>query len=154
VLECSASSCFFPVSFALTNVCSQEKYFELVHPSIPMLDRSRFTQTTSNISSNQSPEFRALSLAVQMLGALAIDVNSKMHSHYYQCAQQILERLETDGAKIGIATVQAWILISVSDIKQLFFSRAWRSSGLCWFHRIPQHICRWFNNPNSLARHG
>lgn len=130
---------FFYLAFQslIRNECSHQKYFELIHPSIPMLERNRFTANASDILSNQSPEFKALSLAVQMLGALAIDSNSKLHSHFYQCAQQILERLEADGGNIGLATVQAWTLISVYDFKQLLFSKAWRSSGLC----PPRAIC-------------
>lgn len=110
-------------------VCSHQKYFELVHPSIPILDQNHFFTTIAKEPASPHSDFAALCLAVHMHGAIAVDPQSKVHVHYYQCARQLLERLETDRCKIGLAAVQAWTLISIYEFRRLLFPEAWISSG-------------------------
>ena len=94
-----------------------------------MLDESHFFSNIAKEPANPPSDFTALCLAVHMHGAIAVDPQSKLHLHFHHCARNLLEQLEIDGRKMGLATVQAWILISFYKFRQLSFSEAWISSG-------------------------
>ena len=140
---------------------SQQKYFELIHPSIPILDENHFFTSIAKEPASPHSELAALCLAVHMYGAIAVDHQSKLHMYYYQCARQLLERLETDGCKIGIATVQAWTLIAFYEFRQLLFSKAWMSSGrasrlaqMMGLHRLDSDWSQTVDTSSTLIHSG
>jgi hypothetical protein len=84
---------------------------------------------------NLAPQARppvSLRYAIWTLAASVEEKYFNLQSHFYQRARKYLEETEMKGygeGMISVAHAQTWILIATYEFKQMFFPRAWMSTG-------------------------
>jgi hypothetical protein len=95
-----------------------------------MVDQIRFETELSQPS--PTIQVQALSYAIAALGALSVP---ELHCHVSNCYQQsrnlldLCEREETGESLSNINTLQACTLLTIYELKQPNFRRAWMSLG-------------------------
>ncbi|KAI9851449.1 MAG: hypothetical protein M1838_003638 [Thelocarpon superellum] len=105
-------------------------YFDQIHPSVPMIHRRRFYAAM-----NLSPYMRPPVCLRYIMWCLAASVTDKylgLQHHFYQRSRKYIEADEMRGhgeSVITIAHSQTWTLISTYEFKQMYFPRAWLSTG-------------------------
>lgn len=105
-------------------------YFEKIHPSCPVMHRPRFFA-----SLNLGPQLRppiGLRYAMWTMAASVTDKYESLAEHFYHRARKYLQADEMKGHGEGIISVhhcQAWIIVTVYEFKNMYFPRAWQSTG-------------------------
>ncbi|RMZ87643.1 hypothetical protein DV736_g5132, partial [Chaetothyriales sp. CBS 134916] len=105
-------------------------YFEKIHPSLPMIHRSRFLA-----SMDLAPQMRPCVALRYIMWAHACSVTSQYSAyaeHFYTRARKYAEQDEMRGHGENIVTLahcQAWALLSCYEFKMMYFPRAWMSTG-------------------------
>ncbi|KAJ5813643.1 uncharacterized protein N7503_000393 [Penicillium pulvis] len=106
-------------------------FFEKVYPSIPIIHPNRFL-----INSSLSAHLRlplSLRYMIWCHASLFCDRYYSFHSEFYQRARQYAEVDETtESFGRGIVTLshcQAWILMSIYELRMVLIPRAWVSIG-------------------------
>lgn len=105
-------------------------YFEKVHPSLPMIHRARF-YAAMNLAPNMRPPV-CLRYAMWAVAATVLDKYESLHEHFYLRARKYIQQDEMKGhgeSLITIAHCQTWVLLGTYEFKQMYFPRAWMSSG-------------------------
>ncbi|KEY75130.1 hypothetical protein S7711_01582 [Stachybotrys chartarum IBT 7711] len=107
-----------------------DRYFELFHPTLPMISRSRFEAETSQ----PSPPIgvRALSWVIATLGAFSIpELRCHVDRCYEQCRAllELCERDDTGGSLASLNTLQALVLLTLYECKQPNLARSWMTLG-------------------------
>ncbi|KAJ5560329.1 hypothetical protein N7513_002728, partial [Penicillium frequentans] len=106
-------------------------FFEKVYPSIPIIHPNRFL-VNSSLSAHLSLPL-SLRYMIWCHAALCCDRYYSFHSEFYQCARKYAEVDETtESFGHGIVTLshcQAWILMSIYELRMVLLPRAWVSVG-------------------------
>ncbi|EPE37022.1 fungal specific transcription factor-containing protein [Glarea lozoyensis ATCC 20868] len=104
--------------------------FDIYRPMMGMVDQIRFETELSHPT--PTIQVQALSYAIAALGALSVP---ELHCHVSNCYQQsrnlldLCEREETGESLSNINTLQACTLLTIYELKQPNFRRAWMSLG-------------------------
>ncbi|KAI9728704.1 MAG: hypothetical protein M1828_002810 [Chrysothrix sp. TS-e1954] len=105
-------------------------YFDKVDLSLPVMHKARFF-AAMNLSPQARPPV-CLRYAMWALASGVSDKYSSMQEHFYQRARKYLEIDEMRGfgqAMLTLAHCQGWLLVSMYEFKNMFFPRAWLSTG-------------------------
>ncbi|KAJ5788011.1 hypothetical protein N7457_003001 [Penicillium paradoxum] len=117
----SVASALDPYAQAL-----HERFFDVLHPSLPIVDRARFDRELSQTP--PSIEIQALSYAIQTLGASSSPERYGQAETNYQKARSLLdvcERQESGESLTSINTLQACTLLTLYELKRPNVARAW-----------------------------
>ncbi|KAK4243379.1 fungal-specific transcription factor domain-containing protein [Corynascus novoguineensis] len=148
VAECQLPSQFDPMSletFSSTSNQTQpelssgllhglyDRYFDLFHPILPMISRTRFE---ADLESAETPQvsslgIHALSWAMATLGSSSIpELRGHVDRCYEQCRVllELAERQDT-GESLDLNSLQALILLTLYESKQPKFARSWMTLG-------------------------
>ncbi|RFU73860.1 transcriptional regulatory [Trichoderma arundinaceum] len=107
-----------------------DRYFEVFHPIIPIINRTRFQHEVSQPS--PSVEVQALSYAIGALTAFSVPELQYYVDHYYEQARNLLdlcERQESGDSLSNINIMQACVVLTLYELKQPNFARAWLTLG-------------------------
>ncbi|KAH6603965.1 hypothetical protein Trco_007411 [Trichoderma cornu-damae] len=107
-----------------------DRYFEIFHPIIPIVNRTRFQHEVSQPS--PSVEVQALSYAMGALAAFSVPELQYYVDHYYEQARNLLdicERQDSGDSLSNINIMQACVVLTLYELKQPNFARAWLSLG-------------------------
>jgi hypothetical protein len=105
-------------------------YFNMIHPSMPMIHKFRYL-AAMNLAPNQRPPV-CLRYAMWTLAASVSDKYTNMKDHFYQRARKYVERdyLKGHGEHmISVAHAQTHIILCSYEFKMMYFPRAWMSTG-------------------------
>ncbi|KAL5393194.1 hypothetical protein DPSP01_000025 [Paraphaeosphaeria sporulosa] len=105
-------------------------YFTKIQPSLPIIHRPRF-MAAMNLAPHMRPPV-CLRYAMWTHAASVADKYDALQEHFYQRARKYAQSDEMKGhgeGTITLAHCQAWALISTYEFKQMYFPRAWMSSG-------------------------
>lgn len=107
-------------------------YFSKMHLNIPIFHRPRYLMAMANTMPKLRPAVH-LQYAVWALAASISDKYETMADHYYKKARYYLEREEMSGTggenMMSLHTPQTWFLIASYEFKNMYFPRAWMSTG-------------------------
>ena len=105
-------------------------YFQAIHPSLPMIHRSRYMGSINLLPVLRPPV--CLRYAMWCNAAATLNKYKALQNCLYQRARKYLERDEMRGFGeniISLAHCQAWVLLCQFEFKSMYFPRAWMSSG-------------------------
>ncbi|KKA18058.1 C6 transcription factor Prf, partial [Rasamsonia emersonii CBS 393.64] len=105
-------------------------YFKKIHPSIPMIHRPRY-YAAMDLAPNMRPPV-CLRYIMWCLAASITPKYSFLQEHFYARARKYIEMDEMKGHGeniVSVAHCQCWLLIALYEFKQMFFPRAWISTG-------------------------
>jgi hypothetical protein len=105
-------------------------YFERLHFSVPMLHRPRYL-TAMNLAPSMRPPV-CLRYMVWSLAASTSDKYESLAPEFYRRARKYAEADELKGNGESILTLahcQTWLLIAWYEFKNMYFPRAWQSTG-------------------------
>lgn len=114
----------------MTNMSSYKRYFDIFHPAMPVIDRTRFLAETSQTF--PPVEVQVLSYAVACLGAISIPGLNDYADKYYNHARHLLEMCEQQDNGMSLTslnTLQAYALLTLFEFKKPNFARAWMTLG-------------------------
>ncbi|KAK1240134.1 hypothetical protein MKX08_007576 [Trichoderma sp. CBMAI-0020] len=109
---------------------SYERYFEVFHPIIPIVNRTRFEHEVSQ--PYPTSELQALSYA---MGALAAFSVSELQDHaifYHEQARNVIdfcERQESGVSLENINILEAYVILTLYELNQPNFARAYLTLG-------------------------
>lgn len=109
---------------------SYDRYFEVFHPIIPIINRTRFQHEMSQPS--PSVEVQALSYAIGTLTAFSVPELHYYVDHYYEQARNLMdicERQDSGDSLSNINIMQAYVILTLYELKQPNFARAWLTLG-------------------------
>ncbi|KAL5084591.1 hypothetical protein Trisim1_011593 [Trichoderma cf. simile WF8] len=107
-----------------------DRYFEVFHPIIPIINRTRFQHEMSQPS--PSVEVQALSYAIGTLTAFSVPELHYYVDHYYEQARNLMdicERQDSGDSLSNINIMQAYVILTLYELKQPNFARAWLTLG-------------------------
>ncbi|CZR66016.1 uncharacterized protein PAC_15916 [Phialocephala subalpina] len=107
-------------------------YFQQVHPSAPMIHKSRFSQAL-NGSPNQTPPL-ALRYAMWAVAASETSEHQDIAEKLYTISRKHAESLEMEGPVkpfLSTSSAQCWYLLATYEASRAYFTRAWMSVGRC-----------------------
>jgi hypothetical protein len=105
---------------------SYERYFEIFHPMMPMINRTRFEHETSQ--SYPTIELQALSYAMGALAAFSVPEMQDHASFYHEQARNLIdlcERQESGDSLEDINMLQAYAILTLYELKQPNFARGY-----------------------------
>jgi hypothetical protein len=105
----------------------EDLYFTVVHPSIPLLHRVRYKKHETGA---RNPLY--LQYAVWAIAASASKTYSIQSKHLYQQARKHLRSEDSATRKsniIPVAYAQAWIIISMCEMKLGYYAKSCLSTG-------------------------
>jgi hypothetical protein len=105
-------------------------YFTKVQPSFPIIHKPRF-MAAMNLAPHMRPPV-CLRYIMWTLAAATTDKYDALQQHFYQRARKYAQSDEMKGhgeSTITLAHCQSWILMGAYEFKQMYFPRAWLSSG-------------------------
>ncbi|KAF2632338.1 hypothetical protein BU25DRAFT_406891 [Macroventuria anomochaeta] len=105
-------------------------YFAKIHPSIPLIHRPRF-MAALNLAPHMRPPV-CLRYSMWTLAASVTDKYDGLQEHFYHRARKYAQLDEMRGhgeSTITLAHCQAWTLMCTYEFKNMYFPRAWLSSG-------------------------
>ncbi|KIW06955.1 hypothetical protein, variant 1 [Verruconis gallopava] len=105
-------------------------YFEKVHPSCPIIHRARYL-ATCNLSHQMRPPV-ALRYAMWTMAASVSDKYEGLAEHFYLRTRKYLQADEMRNHGEGIVSLQhcqAWVIICIYEFKNMYFPRAWQTTG-------------------------
>lgn len=109
-----------------------EVYFTRMHHNVPILHRPRYLMAMANSMPKLRPAIH-LQYAIWALAASVSDKYQSMADHYYKRSRHYLEREEMSGSggenMLSICTPQTWFLVASFEFKNMYFPRAWMSTG-------------------------
>jgi hypothetical protein len=121
---------FYLWDLGLTSDHRYNRFFDIFHPIIPITNRNRFE---AEISANSPPlDVQALSYAIALLGSCS---TPELRCHANICYEQVrllldkCESQETDKCLMSINNLQACTFLTLYELKQPNFTRAWMSLG-------------------------
>jgi hypothetical protein len=117
-----------PIQSAINDL--HQIYFQRVHPSVPMIHRPRYL-AAMNLAPNMRPPV-ALRYIMWTMAAALSDSYSSLAPEFYRRARKYAEADEMRGngeAIITLAHAQTWLLIAWYEFKNMYFPRAWQSTG-------------------------
>ncbi|KAF7524692.1 hypothetical protein G7054_g11329 [Neopestalotiopsis clavispora] len=107
-----------------------DRFFDVFHPIMPMINRTRFQAEISE--SPPSVEVQVLSHAIAVLGTFSVPELRPYTDYYYEQARSLLElceRQEGGTSLTNINTLQACVLLNLYEFKRPNFARAWMTLG-------------------------
>ncbi|KAH6615367.1 binuclear zinc transcription factor [Boeremia exigua] len=107
-----------------------EIYFAKMHPSMPVIHRPRF-MAALNLAPHMRPPV-CLRYSMWTMAASVTDKYLELQEHFYHRARKYAQLDEMRGhgeSTITVAHCQAWTLLGSYEFKNLYFPRAWLSSG-------------------------
>ncbi|PHH63673.1 hypothetical protein CDD82_1852 [Ophiocordyceps australis] len=107
-----------------------DRYFEIFHPMIPIINRTRFQAELSQPFA--STEVQALAHAIGALGAFSVPDLRCYVDRCYEEARNLLdvcERQENGQALGNVNVLQACALLTLYEFKRPNFARAWMTLG-------------------------
>lgn len=113
------------------------RYFDAIHPSIPMIDASKFPSSTNEI--HVPLESLGLRYAMFAHAAALSPIYSNLKEQFYQQARECIEdpEVEVSGGSMTIAALQAHTLLALYEFKETLFPRAWVSvSRATWLAQM------------------
>lgn len=113
------------------------RYFDAIHPSIPMIDESRSPSSTDDI--HVPLESLGLRYAMWAHAAALSPIYSNLKERFYQQARECVEdsEVEVSGGSMTIAALQTHILLALYEFKETLFPRAWTSvSRATWLAQM------------------
>lgn len=102
----------------------------MVYPTIPVLHKGRYLSSL-NLAPSMRPPI-ALRYAMWTLAASVCDEYFNLAPRFYQMARKYAEEQELRGHGETLVTVsapQTWVMIATYEFKNMFFPRAWLSTG-------------------------
>ncbi|KAI4641592.1 hypothetical protein J4E93_007689 [Alternaria ventricosa] len=105
-------------------------YFSKIHLTLPVIHRPRFMAAL-----NLSPQARPPVCLRYIMWTLAASITDKyeaLQEHFYQRARKYAQMDEMRGhgeSTITLAHCQTWVLMATYEFRQMYFPRAWMSSG-------------------------
>ncbi|ORY06487.1 fungal-specific transcription factor domain-domain-containing protein [Clohesyomyces aquaticus] len=105
-------------------------YFTKIHPSLPIIHRPRFL-AAMNLAPHMRPPV-CLRYIMWTLAASVTDKYDALQEHFYHRARKYAQMDEMKGhgeSTITLGHCQTWILTATYEFKQMYFPRAWLSSG-------------------------
>jgi hypothetical protein len=111
-------------------IVREQKYFETIHLSLPILHQSRFTMATISEPRVRPPAY--LRYIVCALGALTDPTQSSFHGPLYRASRRQIEDIDyTDPSttSMNLARPQTWTLIAIYELLQMEFHRFWSSAA-------------------------
>ncbi|KAJ8105409.1 hypothetical protein OPT61_g10196 [Boeremia exigua] len=105
-------------------------YFTKIHPSIPLIHRPRF-MAALNLAPHMRPPV-CLRYSMWTMAASVVDKYNGLQEHFYHRARKYAQLDELRGhgeSTITLAHCQAWALLCSYEFKNMYFPRAWLSSG-------------------------
>ncbi|PHH59138.1 hypothetical protein CDD81_3696 [Ophiocordyceps australis] len=107
-----------------------DRYFEIFHPIMPIINRTRFQAEISQPFA--STEAQALANAIGALGAFSVPDLRCYVDRCYEEARNLLdvcERQESGQALTNVNVLQACALLTLYEFKRPNFARAWMTLG-------------------------
>ncbi|EHK47206.1 uncharacterized protein TrAtP1_010137 [Trichoderma atroviride] len=107
-----------------------ERYFEVFHPVIPIIDRSRFEHEVSQ--PYPTSELQALSYAMGALAAFSIPELQDHAIFYHEQARNLIdlcERQESGVSLENINILEAYVILTLYELNQPNFARAYLTLG-------------------------
>ncbi|KAI9696580.1 MAG: hypothetical protein M1836_005599 [Candelina mexicana] len=105
-------------------------YFEKMHPFVPIVHRPRYL-AAMNLAPMARPAV-CLRYAIWCLASSVSEKYSNLQEHFYLLARKYAMADEMRGMGEGTITTghaQSWILICTHEFRQMYFPRAWLSTG-------------------------
>ncbi|KAI4625320.1 uncharacterized protein J4E87_005167 [Alternaria ethzedia] len=105
-------------------------YFAKIHLSMPVIHRPRF-MAALNLAPHMRPPV-CLRYIMWTLAASITDKYEALQEHFYQRARKYAQMDEMRGhgeSTITLAHCQTWVLMATYEFRQMYFPRAWMSSG-------------------------
>ncbi|KAJ4361255.1 hypothetical protein N0V95_002024 [Ascochyta clinopodiicola] len=105
-------------------------YFTKIHPSLPLIHRPRFLAAL-NLAPHMRPPV-CLRYSMWTMAASVSDKYDALQEHFYHRARKYAQLDELRGhgeSTITLAHCQAWALTCSYEFKNMYFPRAWLSSG-------------------------
>ncbi|KAI4945929.1 hypothetical protein J4E91_007370 [Alternaria rosae] len=105
-------------------------YFSKIHLTLPVIHRPRFMAAL-----NLSPQARPPVCLRYIMWTLAASITDKyeaLQEHFYQRSRKYAQMDEMRGhgeSTITLAHCQTWVLTATYEFRQMYFPRAWLSSG-------------------------
>lgn len=112
------------------NKGSYERYFEIFHPIIPIINRTRFEHEISQPC--PTAEVQTLSYAMGALAAFSVPELQDHASFYHEQARSLIdlcERQESGDSLENINILQAFVILTLYELKQPNFARAYLTLG-------------------------
>lgn len=113
------------------------RYFDAIHPSMPMIDESRLLANSNNV--HVPPESLGLRYAIWAHAASQSPIYSNLKEQFYKQARECVEdaEMEMPGGSMTIAALQSHILLALYEFKETLFQRAWASvSRATWLAQM------------------
>lgn len=113
----------------IANLCREEKFFEFVHPVIPIIHPARYAE---RIQDPQTCPPIYLRQAMWALAASTTDLYSGHCEIFYQSSRRHLEEDELKNPAmdvVSLAPAQTWTLIAIYELNHGYFHRAWMSTS-------------------------
>ena len=110
--------------------CRYQIYFTKIHPSLPLIHRPRF-MAALNLAPHMRPPV-CLRYSMWTLASSVADKYDGLQEHFYHRARKYAQLDEMRGhgeSTITLAHCQAWTLMCTYEFKNMYFPRAWLSSG-------------------------
>ncbi|PON25361.1 fungal specific transcription factor domain-containing protein [Trichoderma gamsii] len=107
-----------------------ERYFEVFHPIIPIINRSRFEHEIS--LPYPTSELQALSYAMGALAASSVPELQDYASFYHEQARNLIdlcERQESGDSLGNISFLEAYVILTLYELNQPNFARAYLTLG-------------------------
>jgi hypothetical protein len=126
----SPSNIFHDLS-KMTNLGREEKFFEFVHPVIPIIHPARYAERIRVQDPKIHPPIY-LRQAMWALAASTTDLYSGRCEIFYRSSRRHLEEDELKNPAmdvVSLAPAQTWILIAIYELNHGFFHRAWMSTS-------------------------
>ncbi|KAF2428907.1 hypothetical protein EJ08DRAFT_591817, partial [Tothia fuscella] len=105
-------------------------FFEKIYPSCPILHRGRYL-AACNLSPQMRPSI-ALRYAMWCNAASATDKYEALAEHFYLRSRKYAQIDEMKGhgeSIISIQHCQTWVFLTLYEFKNMYFPRAWQSTG-------------------------
>ena len=107
-----------------------QKYFDIFYPVLPILNPSRFRREWAHDPA--SPQIRALSYAVALVGSTVAPEYTHLQSSCYSNARKYIELCERDDDETRITSLnafQALLFVLRYELTRKHFVRAWMTLG-------------------------
>ncbi|KAL9473531.1 hypothetical protein ACSS6W_007911 [Trichoderma asperelloides] len=107
-----------------------ERYFEIFHPIIPIINRTRFEHELSQ--PGPTVELQALCYAMGALAAFSVPELQDYASFYHEQARNLIdlcERQESGDSLENTNILQAYVILTLYELKQPNFARAYLTLG-------------------------
>ncbi|KAI0017752.1 fungal-specific transcription factor domain-containing protein [Xylariomycetidae sp. FL0641] len=107
-----------------------DRYFDVLHPTLPIINRARFQSELAHVP--RSKEVSALSYAMEALAASSVAGSEGDAQNFYKKSRSILDDCEAGESGSSLRNINTWqtyVLLTLYELKRPNFARAWVTLG-------------------------